>query len=814
MRHCFTWVGLICVVSVLFSVNASAVTPFADDLPDVRLQDNTGSGFPKLLSPAFDLDDYVIDNDETDDALSWTLDSADAGLVVSVTAFNEVDVMGYNGVGVLSATFEVEDGDTSVDQTVSNIKYSTFFVTEPRLTMDNRLSFQGNGVNVPRFTYVELFDGSGSPIVVPPLADYLTSDLTTNSAYAGATVVWGPVIAHDLTDGLPTEVARGGTPQAVVNILGGLDASVLTPNGKVYLTPTSTLSCAVLVSVPAVLESSTFDRSGDWDGAVFMVAPAKKIDNYTAVAADYTGANLDMNSRFENIPAGANMQVGDSTDANLAFITGGWRLRNIPGYPNGTVTLLDPATVGNWTTSAMPGNPANQFPGATSGNLLQVDVDAASISEGNHFTKLISFNVTPVLPGEVYGLSVNIATDIPANATVDYTENVQIQLQTQAKPDQGFFSVTALSFGNIAAANADDKIVAAIGPPTDGKWRQMYVEQVVPELNQTNDSTQAGGTDAALNLTDKGFIIDLTIRAKQGTPAFKVWIDNFYVYCKGMSDLNAFDANEAADVAGSDLTQPGLLEKGLAYGVTALPAIYDVNGELIDGSFESGDTLAANYWQYASGGKPGIANAYTGNGTAYIDTTAGRFSTAKQSNALVAQLPGMPASGNDGIRVGTRPIALWGKDNSGVPFAGVPDNSGPGYYGVSFWVASDAASVIENPQATVFIQETAPTINQVIYDFIIGPTVIPTRDDDWTQYSFVGAFPNLVQFKAAMKKALVLVDVTALQNRKTLATAFPAPYNTATTAPGADADAKIYLDDFVVHKVRDLAEYWDYSLFD
>lgn len=787
MKHCFTWIGLICLV--MFSVNANATTPFADDLPDLRLAPQGSSSFPKSLDPAFDLDDYVIDNNNADDELSWSSVVETNGPVVNIDstsaqpALHQVEYMENNQYGLYDVTYTVDDSVDGTDSTVSTVKYSTFFVTEPKFTADNRLSFKGP--NKPRFTYVKMSPADGdSAESTPSLLPYLVSDLGTGAAFAAPTwLSFGPLLAYDLSSGSPVKVAQGNT----IDILGALDAQVLTPSGVVYLTPKHALSCAVLISIPAVLD--TFDASGNWDGTVIMVAPAKRIATYPAQVAVW-GANppLAANTRFENIPAGAALQPGGAgVSGNNQFITAGWRLNSIGVLPTGTVSILTPAQL----AATVAGSAANQFAGATSGNCLQLDQNNAAGTQVM-FTSLTCFDITPALPGEVYGISMNIATDVPASAIASIANKVQLQVQVQTKPDFGVYQITALTF---------DQGVAGLGTlalPTDGKWRQVYTEFIVPELNQN--------VDGLYNMMQSGFLLNIRVQANPGCPRFRMFVDNVYVYNKGMSDLNVNDVNGEAG---------GLVEKGLAYGVTALPEVVNrIDPEvtrLIDMAFESGSTLTDNGW--VNVGKPGYVRAawYSGTSTVAIEPT-GRLQSSGSLSAQVGRV--VPSTESDGIEFRTKGIALNGAKNDGTPIANAVDYSGESYYGLTFWVTSGAADITQNPEVKVMLQEIRPVLNQVINSIIVGPSALPASNtaNEWYQYSLVGAFPDL-GLGRAMQGALVGVSVVALGNRQGFQT--PAPYDGVIKGkPGSVGTARVYLDDFVIHKVRDLDTYWNASLFE
>jgi hypothetical protein len=786
MKHCFTWIGLICLV--MFSVNADATTPFADDLPDLRLAPQGSSSFPKSLDPAFDLDDYVIDNNQSDDVLSWSSAVETNGPLVNIDdssaqpALHEVEYMEDANQGLFDVTYTVDDGVDGTDNAVSTVKYSTFFVTEPKFTADNRLSFKGP--NKPRFTYVKMSAADGdSAESTPALLPYLVSDLGTGTPFSNPGVSFGPLLAYDLTTGSPVKVAEGNT----IDILGALDAQVLTPSGVVYLTPKNALSCAVLISIPAVLD--TFNATGNWDGTVIMVAPAKRITTYPAQVAIF-GENPQqvVNTRFENIPAGAALQPGGAGVSGVrSFITGGWRLDPVGTLPTGTVSLLTAAQL----ASTVAGNAANQFAGATSGNCLQLDQNNVSGTQVM-FTNLNCYDITPALPGEVYGISMNIATDVPASAIATIGNKVQLQLQIQTKPDNGIYQQTVVTF---------DQGTAGLGTfalPTDGKWRQVYTEFIVPKLNQS--------VDGLYNMMPNGFYVNIRVQANAGCPRFRMFIDNVYVYNKGMSDINVSDVNGEVG---------GLVEKGLANGVTALPELVNrVNPEvdlLIDPSFESGSTLTDNGW--VDGGKPGYVKAawYAGTSTVSVEPS-GRLQSSGSVAAQVGRV--VPSTESDGIRFRTKGIALNGAKDDGTPIAGAVDYSGESYWGLTFWVTSGAADITQNPEVKVVLQEIRPVLNQMINGITVGPSAIPAGNtaNEWYQYSLVGAYPDL-GLGRAMQAALVEVSVVSVGNRQGFVT--PAPYDGTTKGkPGSVGTARVYLDDFVIHKVRDLDTYWNASLFE
>ncbi len=789
MRKYFTWCGLILCVSVLCVVEAGATVPFADDVVDIRLI-RSGVGAPSTMSPAFDLDDYVIDNDTADDSVSWSVSVEGGGPTVNIDttsaqlALHEAEVLAQAAAGIWSATFTADDSSDTAD-TASELKYSSFWLTEPKFTADNRLSIRSSG---PRFTYVKLFDGSGAPEITPALSGSIDT-----GGGPGVTVEFGPLTMYDLTSGAPVRVDQG---QSVS--FGGLDAYVLTSSGQVALTPSGVLNCAVLISIPAVLQGSTFDRNGDWDGKVIMVAPASNTETFPGWT--YGGESLAINTRFENIPGTAPLQPdGAGSSVSPLFIVPGWRATTVLGRTPATISIVSAAGLAGLGAGS-PGDPANQFAGATSGNALKLAFPAAGTNGA--IANLTTLRLSPVTPGEIYGLSLNLSTDIPSSQISTYRDKVKLVVSTYTRVDEGYF--TAQVFEKAPTAGSSNPTVSL---PMDGEWRQIYVEMRIPELSFALDNTYVGGTGTS-NVSDDGVLTFVRLFVENGAPAFNAYIDNIYHYRKGMSDLNYADVNESS--------ANGLIEQGLANGVTAMTAYNAIspttNGNIVDGAFETATDLGGNNWRVL--GAPGLVNVTTPTG-AWSIANFGRLNT---SGSLKGQVTGgTPATStdNDGGRASTRPIGIRGQDSTDVAIldAGgnpVPNLAGEGYYGVSFWITSDAASCARNPQVKMAFQEQRPATNQAGAMMILGPSNVPAQPDGWYQYSAVGAFPQLTAYPA-MQQALITFDIVAKGNRP----GYPGAGDyTGTNVPGYDADAGIYIDDVQLHRVRDTQEYWNASLFE
>jgi hypothetical protein len=767
----------------LFAVEAGATVPFADDLPDVRLI-RQGVGSPSSMSPAFDLDDYVIDNDTSDDSLSWSVSVEAGGPTVNVDAsslqlgLHEAEVLAQSAAGLWDANFTADDSSDTAD-TGSTLKYSNFWLTEPKFTADNRLSFKG--ANLPRFTFVKLFDGSGGPETTLALNGYISPS---------ESVWFGPLTMYDLTSGAPVRVDQGPSVS-----FGGLDASVLTASGRVVLTPSGALSCAVLISIPAVLQGSTFDRVGNWDGKVIMVAPAAKTQTFPGMEAFYGAGTLAQFCRFENIPAGDPIQPGGAgSNVTPVFLGGGWRMITIPPAPLPMASLLTPAQL----SSTVAGASAKQFAGATSGNVVQL---AFTPNAAGMKANISTLRLTPLVPGTIYGFSASIATDIPAANIGLYAQKIKFGAKAYTRGDQGFFAAAFL--GNAIGAGQQ-----TVGLPVDGEWRQVYTEIRIPELSFALENSYIGGTGTS-NVSNDGLLNFFQFLVDPDTPAFNVFIDNCYIYNKGVSDLNYADVNETAS--------SGLIEKGLADGITAFTAYNAlsplVNGKLTGNNFDLGADLASNNWMdQVLGG----VNVPTPSGQFAI-ASPGRLMTDGCLQAIVTA--GTPTGTllTDGRRARTRPIAIRGQDSldadilddAGNP---VPNLAGEGYYGVSFWIASNGNSCVNTPQIKVSLTEQKPAVNQLASSTTLGPSNVPARDDGWYQYSFVGAYAELTGGGRPMQQANVVVDVSTKSGWKSSTRGADA--YVLSNAPGYLGNAAVYIDDIVVHRVRDTQEYWNASLFE
>jgi hypothetical protein len=266
-----------------------------------------------------------------------------------------------------------------------------------------------------------------------------------------------------------------------------------------------------------------------------------------------------------------------------------------------------------------------------------------------------------------------------------------------------------------------------------------------------------------------------------------------------------FDANGAAG---------GLPEIGLANGVTDIGKIVNgqnptTNGDTIDGQFESGTDIASNNF---AKNIPGLCNL-CGTLVDGTDITWGisAFGLNNSNGSLYVSFPTSTSSrtGNYATSIRTLAISMDGLDTSDAPIADAPDNRGEGYYGATFWVYSDAASIADNIRVKATLQERRPTLNQVINGCLIGPSAVPVAGQGWYQYSLVGAFPDAGIGKAA-KQFLFNIQYSA--NATFVGSGTVAPY-TGTNSPGAVGDAQVNVDNIVIHKVSNNKAFWNASLF-
>jgi hypothetical protein len=298
----------------------------------------------------------------------------------------------------------------------------------------------------------------------------------------------------------------------------------------------------------------------------------------------------------------------------------------------------------------------------------------------------------------------------------------------------------------------------------------------------------------------------IVTKTSPDTPAYNIYIDNIYCYCKGMSDLNYFDSNSAAG---------GVIEKGLANGVTAFTAVNAINpttnGALIGTDFELGTTMADNNFIAEN-----IGWTQDTNQVAEV-ATSGRLSSSGSLSMTIPNGTNTDGTSNGG-RVRARPIAINGKQDDGTAIqvngSDAPDLSGTSYYGVSFWMSSDAADVRETPTVKLGLWERRPTLNQVFNGIFVGPSAIPVLADGWHQFTVTGPYPELVEGTPAMSGTILTIDYkTRFRNFPSSTTEY-GPY-VEENSPGAIGDATVYIDDIVLHKVKKQeVQYYDHSLFD
>jgi hypothetical protein len=531
----------------------------------------------------------------------------------------------------------------------------------------------------------------------------------------------------------------------------------------------------------------------DWDGVTILVAPAKSIQTFNAMTGVFSSGTLAQDTGFENIPAGADLTVDAAPVAvTRTFVTGGWRWDEISGLNLPGIRIVSAGTL----AGSVAGDQNNMFPGATSGNSLCIAADNSS-SGTTMFGRLQSFNITPIQPGEIYGVSMNVSTDIPGNDVANFAQNVKLKISANTQPDFGQF--TACARVSAAAGFAD----AANVVPTDGVWQQLFTEFRVPALNFSADQGTVGGS-GDINLADRGMRVAITLLVSANTPAFNVYIDNVYIYCKGLSDLNYFDSN------GDDANSTGVIEKGLAHGVTAFTAYNaqnpGTNGTLISTDFEGVADLGDANW-VADSSLGFFSNPSTPD--AGIETQ-GRGGSG---GSLRMALAGTSSNAGEiyGVRVRTRAIGIAGTDTQGAAIAaGLPDISGEGHYGVSFWVSTNSASIANNPQVKFSLQERRPTLNQVINSLLIRPSALPTVNDGWHQFSMTGPYPQELS-GPAMTQALLVIDQWSLNDFRS---ATEQGSFSGTNRPGYNSNGTVFIDDINVHRVRDNSAYFDYSIFD
>jgi hypothetical protein len=615
-------------------------------------------------------------------------------------------------------------------------------------------------------------------------------------------------------------------------ILGGLQASVNLTTGEVFLTPSAnaTPACALILAIPAYTGASFDAATSNWDGRTIVVAPALTHDIRPAGTVQTTygdiygvdNASLALDTGFDNIPAGGALQPSNGSEtvspsAGNTFVTGSWRIStNANALLNtGDVSILTEAE------AISRGLHTNAFPGATSGNLLCITLGT---DEG---VALQSFNITPIAPGEIYGISMNATTGIDSGGAQvdDYADSVALIGFANTNP--GFGVLNSIAYLNATATEDPGLgIENGVSVPTDKVWRKIYWELATTDLEANRSETPIGGS-GTVDFMGLGMRLDIRFTTFGSVPADYSWyVDNIYVYCKGVSDLNFFDANDADGSSESTGTSE-LPENGLAPAVTAFtmynPQNPGSNGTTVDGGFNDTSTglATANNWVNPDSGAGLIVQNTAGvpntdfNVVHEVIASLGRHG----SGAFHAQLTDAAGRSadvlnpeNHGFRVRTRGVAVDGLDTTGAAISGAPDISGEGLFGVSFWVKSSAVSIVDLPQVKVALTDLRPTQNQMIMSTLLDPSALPTVDQGWHQYYLIASYPKITSLKGGNRMTVSMEPLAMTAKKTSIDVAFGA--YSGNNRPGFDGDASIYLDDVQVHRLGNNDEYYNHSLFD
>jgi hypothetical protein len=828
----------------------------ADDLPDVRLFQQGATGGPTSAADVYDLDKYAVDNDSTDAQLNWGVNPAtNPNVAIDTTSGqygkNMVDLSAYNNQGLFPKVFTVTDELTDSGASTSSVKLSTFWISEPRLSSDNRFVFPGP--SHPAFTYVIGGLGtSGANVSTMGFKSFVQPQSMANSVW------FGPPVGTRLGDnakfyGVSILTGGGGlTPPGGItdpgNLTGGggisfmtmpgLVATVLSETGQVYMSASGAMTCPYFIAIPAwaVSDGSWDVEDGNWDGTVIMVAKARYFEYPASINAAYPReeASIPIDSGFDSIPSGAPVQVGQDVTIpsgnTLPIVTGGWYLFR-PGGASATTPAPTYRIISNSSYASEAGSAPASFDGAHSGNVLRVSHNNAS-GQGPMVCNLVSRPMRGLQPGQIYVAQLNYTTNVPAVQAANYSERVSVQLQVQIAPDNTFFTSSRMQEfpGNPAGVVVDTMTV-----PSGFVWQQLYVEFMVPEnaFDVPDVASVSGSTGEQFDWLTNMFL-NIRTTAAAGTPNnYNVYIDNVYVYEKCATDLNFFDAN-------SDGNNQGLPEPGISYGSTSLGDMYfrpgtSGNPRMMEFGFEGGSDLDANngwrnYFTAVAPTFPAI-NLPTGTNPS-LTMSVGSSGRLNSGGCLQLRItngtPNQPTNtqgnsvGVDGGRVLSYGFEVTGKienqtqmnDPSGQP---LPDQSGASYYGLSLWVRSDAPDFRSNPHLKAYLNETRPGNQQQLTTLLIGPTGMPRANDGWMQFYCVGAFGDWTgASRNAMERAQIIFEPLADAKRRDLNYAsvgatVMTKANQAT--PGYNANAQFYVDDVVVHKVNNDDVYFNVSLF-
>lgn len=522
---------IVAVSALCLTSNTFAEAPVWDDFPDVRLL------IGEVNPVDIELAGYVFST-STD---QFVFSSADVSIsggntsgmnpgtgVETGTAYVDAPGSAASDVPSVTPVILVATNAEGSSEEEMTLKYSKFIVSSPRMSSDKL--FAGQTLNNFRFTHV-----LNATTVVTGATTVQTGnyELTSmGSPVATSALSWSAMVNRVAVNQIPgldrslnsAERRQSIFPLAPRNnpVLADTVTGVgvfVGNDGHYELTPHAAFSAPVLIGIRG--DDMSGGTSLGYDGTFIFAAPAiTGVFNFLTPAPN----DLARDFSFEGITPGSVYAVQD-----FNFTINKWWLQFVAGPTthtslSGTYAASVVALSGLSAAANGPANTANQFPGAASGNVLQIvqpadtgNTPAPSTGYDELVPRIQFFYFSIQGPrGGTYTYSANVATNVPAAALPHQTPFITMMLSTAPYGNE-------LSFNEIGGKSV----------PRDGKWMMMKSTgnfsnnfySWPAQGNLGNITIETGGVQLYLGLKHPGDKARTTAH-----PGATVWFDNIRVY--------------------------------------------------------------------------------------------------------------------------------------------------------------------------------------------------------------------------------------------------------------------------------------------
>jgi hypothetical protein len=586
-----SFILLVALCATVLMVGANAEAPVWDDVPDVRL----------LLGDVSPIDIELANYVWSSKTDVFTFTSATSLALTGTSAGTNPGTMAQNGTvttdivprlttdafGSEDHTITAINSEGNMDEEVK-VKYSKFIVTTPRFGLDNQ--FNDGQTEATSFRYIT----TGTDIMA---GAYTVESYPGEPAILTTALSWSALVSRIKHNELDTQLlgadrsfnaierANSIFPLAprsnpVLSTSGSGIGVFVGDDGSFELTPDASFSAPVLIGIRG--DGSGASAEG-YDGTFIFSSPAilgafsERWSDGAGGFVTYTGTNdIDRDFNFDSVTPGTVLGVMQlpgagaptswlintlATAADWSAVTADWQVR---------VSAL--SGLGNANLAA------NQFPGAASGNVMEVALGADSglnggtgpAGEGDFpNTKMFLFSVLDLDSEGTYTFSANVATNCAAAASSNNVPHIGIGLGTS--PHFMEFGYNEISGPSI---------------PRDGQW--MAIKSTANLSGNLFNVGATGGATGSGQPEYQGGAPVFFITAPQPnnrTSAFtgcSVYIDNCRLYPSEFDLDIALGATEVPWTA-SVGTGDALFTNDNLAGATLRSSLYgDVEG--LDGS--------------------------------------------------------------------------------------------------------------------------------------------------------------------------------------------------------------------------------------